>query len=158
MECSMPGFPVLHHLLEFAQTQVHCSLTKAFLPLLAILWNSAFRRVYPSFSRTWVWVNSGRNSEGHGTLACSSPRGQKESDRTERLNKNMSIKSVMPSKQLILCRPLLFLPSIFPSVRVFSNESVLRNRCPKPPHICSLRSVCMLGHSVLSDSLRAHEL
>ena len=36
----------------------------------------------------------------------------------------MSIKSVMPSKHLILCRPLLLLPSIFPSIRVFSNESV----------------------------------
>ena len=37
--------------------------------------------------------------------------------------KPMSIKSVMPSNHLILCRPLLFLPSIFPSIRVFSNES-----------------------------------
>ena len=40
----------------------------------------------------------------------------------------MSIKSVMPSNHLILCRPLLLLPSIFPSIRVFSNESVLRIR------------------------------
>ena len=39
-----------------------------------------------------------------------------------------SIKSVMPSTPLILCRPLLLLPSIFPSVRIFSNESVLRIR------------------------------
>ena len=39
------------------------------------------------------------------------------------LLKVMSIKSVMPSNHLILCRPLLFLPSIFPSIRVFSNES-----------------------------------
>ena len=37
----------------------------------------------------------------------------------------MSIESVMPSNHLILCRPLLLLPSIFPSIRVFSNESVL---------------------------------
>src|SRR5574337_550267 len=43
----------------------------------------------------------------------------------------MSIKSVMPSNHLIICHPLLFLPSIFPSIRVFSNESVLRIRCPK---------------------------
>ena len=41
------------------------------------------------------------------------------------LLKLMSIKSVMPSSHLILCRPLLLLPSIFPSIRVFSNESVL---------------------------------
>ena len=39
--------------------------------------------------------------------------------------KLMSIESVMPSNHLILCRPLLLLPSIFPSIRVFSNESAL---------------------------------
>ena len=44
---------------------------------------------------------------------------------------NMSIKSVMPSNLLILYRPLLFLPSILPSIRVFCNESVLHIRWPK---------------------------
>ena len=43
----------------------------------------------------------------------------------------MSIESVMPSNHLILCRPLLLLPSIFPSFGVFSNESALRIRWPK---------------------------
>ena len=43
----------------------------------------------------------------------------------------MSIESVMPSNYLILCYPLLLLPSIFPSIRVFSNELVLRIRWPK---------------------------
>ena len=43
----------------------------------------------------------------------------------------MSIKLVMPSNHLILCRPLLLLPSIFPSSRVLSNKSVLRIRWPK---------------------------
>ena len=43
----------------------------------------------------------------------------------------MSIELVMPSSHLILCRPLLLLPSIFPSIRVFSNESALRIRWPK---------------------------
>ena len=43
----------------------------------------------------------------------------------------MYIKSVMPSNHLILCRPLLLLPSIFPSIRVFSNESALYIRWPK---------------------------
>ena len=47
------------------------------------------------------------------------------------LLKLMSIESVMPSNHLILCRPLLLLPSIFPSIRVFSNESALRIRWPK---------------------------
>ena len=43
----------------------------------------------------------------------------------------MSIVSVMSSNHLILCRPLLLLPSIFPSIRVFSNESALQIRWPK---------------------------
>ena len=47
------------------------------------------------------------------------------------LLKLMSIKSVIPSSHLILCRPLLFLPSIPPSIRVFSNESTLHIRWPK---------------------------
>src|SRR5574341_737287 len=46
------------------------------------------------------------------------------------LLKLMSIKSVMPSNHLILCHPLLLLPSIFPSIRVFSNESALHIRWP----------------------------
>ena len=45
--------------------------------------------------------------------------------------KLMSIESVMPSNHLILCHPLLLLPAIFPSIRVFSNESILRIRWPK---------------------------
>ena len=47
------------------------------------------------------------------------------------LLKLMSMESVMPSNHLILCCPLLLLPSIFPSIRVFSNESALRIRWPK---------------------------
>ena len=43
----------------------------------------------------------------------------------------MSTESVMPSNHLILCCPLLHLPSVFPSIRVFSNESVLHIRWPK---------------------------
>ena len=58
----------------------------------------------------------------HARLPCPSPRS---------LLKLMSIKSVMPSNHLILCHPLLLLPSIFPSIRVFSSESVLLNKWPK---------------------------
>ena len=47
------------------------------------------------------------------------------------LHKLMSTESVMPSKHLILCRPFLLPPSIFPSIRVYSNESVLHIRWPK---------------------------
>ena len=50
---------------------------------------------------------------------------------SQSLLKLMSIESVMPSNHLIFCRPLLLLPSIFPSIRVFSNESVLHIRWPK---------------------------
>ena len=50
---------------------------------------------------------------------------------TQSSPKLMCIESVMPSSHLILCRPLLLLPSIFLSIRVFSNESALRIRWPK---------------------------
>ena len=50
---------------------------------------------------------------------------------SQSLPKPMSIESVMPSNHLILCRPLLLQPAIFPSIRVFSNESALHIRWPK---------------------------
>ena len=50
---------------------------------------------------------------------------------SQRLFKLMSIESVMPSNHLILCCPPLLLPPIFPSIRVFSNESILHMRWPK---------------------------
>ena len=50
---------------------------------------------------------------------------------SRRLLKLMSIESMMSSNHLILCHPLLLLPSIFPCIRVFSNESALRSRWPK---------------------------
>ena len=62
------------------------------------------------------------DGNGQGSLDCCSPWG---------LLKLMVIESVMPSNHLILCRPLLLLPSIFPSFRVFSSESALRMRWPK---------------------------
>ena len=52
-------------------------------------------------------------------------------DNSQSLLKLMSIELVMPSNHHILCHPLLLLPSIFPSIRVFSNESALRIRLPK---------------------------
>ena len=50
---------------------------------------------------------------------------------SQSLLKLLSVESVMPSNHLILCHPLLFLPSVFPSIRVFPNESALRIRWPK---------------------------
>ena len=60
-----------------------------------------------------------------------SPPGFLSITSSQSLLKLMSIASVMPSNQLILCRALLLLPSIFPSIRVFSNESALRIRWSK---------------------------
>ena len=61
---------------------------------------------------------------------CSTP-GLMSITNSQNWQKLMSIQSVMPSNHLILCRPLLLPPSIFPSIRVFSNESVLLIRWPK---------------------------
>ena len=62
------------------------------------------------------------------TTACQASLSITNSQTLLRL---ISIESVMPSNHLILCYPLLLLPSIFPSIRVFSNESALRIRWPK---------------------------
>ena len=67
------------------------------------------------FATPWIAARQGSLSI---TISWSSPR-------------LMSIESVMPSSHLILCRPLLLLPPIPPSIRVFSNESTLRMRWPK---------------------------
>ena len=63
-----------------------------------------------------------------GTTACQASLSITHS---QSLLKLMSTESVMPSNYFILCRPLLLLPSIFPNIRVFSNESVLNIRWPK---------------------------
>ena len=62
------------------------------------------------------------------TVACQAALSITNSRSLPRL---MSIESVMPSNYLIICRPILLLPSIFPSIRVFPNESALRIRWPK---------------------------
>ena len=62
------------------------------------------------------------------TTACQASLSITNSQSSPKL---MSIKSVMPSSHLILCHPLCLLASIFPSIRVFSNESILRIRWPK---------------------------
>ena len=75
------------------------------------------------FSRSAV-----SNSVTPWTSACQASRSITNS---QSLLKLMSIELVMSSNHLILCHPLLLLPSVFPSIRVFSNESVLRIRWPK---------------------------
>ena len=86
------------------------------------LWNEAMANSFSGIdqsvqllSSVWVFANS-------WIVACQASLSITNS---QSLLKLMSIESVMPSNHLILCRPLLILPSIFPSIRVFSNESVL---------------------------------
>ena len=66
-----------------------------------------------------------------GTLWTAARQASLSITKSQSPPKPMSIESVIPSNHLILCHPLLLLPSIFPSIRVFSNESVLRIRWPK---------------------------
>ena len=66
----------------------------------------------------------------HDLMDCNAP-GIPVNDQLLELAQLMSIKLVMPSNHLILCRLLLLPPSIFPSIRVFSNEFVLHIRCPE---------------------------
>ena len=76
------------------------------------------------FSHSVVSDSLRPHESQHARLPCPSPT-------TESLLKLMSIESVMPSSHLVLCCPLLLLPSVFPSIRVFSNESVLCITWPK---------------------------
>ena len=69
------------------------------------------------------------NPTNHSTPGL--PEEEEANSNSRSLPKSMSIESVMPSDHLILCCPLLLLPSIFPSIRVFGNESALRIRWPK---------------------------
>ena len=74
-----------------------------------------------SLSRVWLFATPWTTAH-QGSLSITNSWG---------LLKLMSTESVMPSNHLILSRPLLLLPSVFPSIRVFSNKSVLRIRRPK---------------------------
>ena len=81
----------------------------------------AFSSVQFSHSRVWLFV----------TPWITAPQASLSITNSRSLPKLMCIESVMPSSHLILCRPLLFLPPIPPSIRFFSNESALLMRWPK---------------------------
>ena len=98
----------------------------------------AYKSVDPKFLPWWFWDSLSFQSVQ--LLSCiqlfATPRTVACQASLSIINlwsllKLMSIKSVMPSNHLILCHSLLLLPSIFPGIRVFSNESVLRIRWPK---------------------------
>ena len=82
--------------------------------LLFQLWFSSVAQLCPTLCDSWT--------AHQASLSITNSRS---------LLKLMSIELVTPSNHLILCHPLLFLPSIFPSIRVFSNESALHIRWPK---------------------------
>ena len=97
-----------------------------------IFWN--FLDIILSIYRSAIYISSVQSFSRvqlfaiPWTTAC---RASLSITNSQSLLKLMSIMSVMPSDYLILCRPLLLLPSIFPSIRVFSNESGLCIRWPK---------------------------
>ena len=91
--------------------------------LKTFYWNIADEQCYDSFSSVAQSCLTLCDPMQHARPPCPSPTPAWS------LLKFISIKSVMQSNHLILCRPLLLLPSIFPSIRVFSNESVLHIRC-----------------------------
>ena len=131
MDCSTPGFPAAAAAKSLQSCLTLCD------PIPEILQARTLEWVAISFSSAWKWkvkvkslsrvrwVKSewSRSSWPHGLQ----PTGLLHPSITNSwsLLKLMSIKSVMPFNHLILCHPLLLLPSVFPSIRVFSNESVL---------------------------------
>ena len=84
-------------------------------------WKLALCTSVQSLSRVWLFV----------TPWTAAHQASLSITNLQSLLKLMSIEWVMPSNHLILCHPLLLLPSIFPSIRVFSKESVLHIRWPK---------------------------
>ena len=117
MDCSIPGLPVHHQLPECTQTHVHwvCGATQ---PSHALLSPSPPAFNLSQHQGLLKWVSSTHQAYLAFTIFQS-------------FLKFMSIESIMPSNHLILCCPLLLLPSIFPSIKLFSNESVLCIRWPK---------------------------
>ena len=97
--------------------QVSLETCRVWFPSHCVLWGGSAQSLSPVqlFATPWTAAHQ-----------ASLPITNSQS-----LTKLISIESMMPSNHLILCRPLLLLPSIFPSIRVFSNESVLHIRWPK---------------------------
>ena len=101
------------HLFKCSLITLKCSITD-----IVYLFSSV------QFSRSAMSNSLGPHGPQHARLPCPSPTPRTYS-------KPMSIESVMPSNHLILCRPLFLPPSIFPIIRVFSDQSVLCIRWPK---------------------------
>ena len=162
MDCSTPGFPIRHQLLELAQTRpssqwCHPTISSSVIPffclqsfpasgsfLISLLFTSggqntgasASKSVLPMSIQFWFPLQFSSVAQScpallrpHAwTVACQASLSFTNS---RSLLKLMSIKSVILSNHFILCCPLFLLSSIFPSIRDFSNESVLHIRWPK---------------------------
>ena len=104
--------------------------------IMSLLFNMLSRLVIAFLPRMWTHSKQCCCSVAQSCLTLCDPMNCSTRDSLSftiftSLFKLMSIESMMPSNHLILCRPLLLLPSIFPSSRVFSNESALCIRWPK---------------------------
>ena len=101
------------------------TINEAIVSILLFLWkfteNHTLYVAVPLLSHVWLFVSSWTAAH-QASLSFTV---------SQSLLKLMSVESMMPSNQLILCCPLLFLPSIFPSIRIFSKESALRIMWPK---------------------------
>ena len=115
MNCSTPGLPV-HHQLNVHESEQMSGDSKEQGSLAYCSFSSV-----QLLSHVWLFLTP-------WTAVC---QASLSFSLSQSLLKFMFIESVMPSNHLILCHPLLLLPSIFPSIRVFSNELTLCIRWPK---------------------------
>ena len=105
----------------FASIIILCFFPSELCLQITVRWHQLGFSSVQSLSHVWLFATPWTAAR-QASLSITNSRS---------LLKLMSIESVMPSNHLILCHPLLLLPSILPSIRVFSSESVLRIRWPK---------------------------
>ena len=107
-----------------------CTTTSLSIHLSMDIYRHASMFSVQSLSYVWLFLTP-------WTAACQASLSITNS---QSLLKLMSIEAVMPSNHIILCHPLLLLPLVFPSIRVFSNESALHMRWPK--YWCFSFNIC----------------
>ena len=108
--------------LLYIMRDIHWSLTSIFFPLPGYLLPHTGSVKFSSVTSRVQFLTTPWMAARQASLSITN---------SQRRLKLLSIKSVMPSNNLILCRPLLLLPSIFPNIRLFSNESALHIKWPK---------------------------
>ena len=117
-----------------------CFLQESYVSFFLCLWDQSVQ--FQSLSCVQLFVTPW-TAAGQASLSITN---------SQNLLKRLSIESVMPSNHLILCRPLLLLPSIFPSIRVFSKESVLALGSQSIGASASASVLPMNIHSLLTTS------